>query len=898
MNPPFYQIRFRLIAAAAFILLLGATNPRVRADEIDDAKKALAKGNYAEAAKLSLTAIEQNQYDEEPRVVLASALLAVGKYPEAQAAVSNALTRIHSGIRVRLTGFEVYRQNGDTNRANELLREINQLAGSRSWAYRDPANFIALGRAALLLGADPKVVLEKVYDQAKKIDASFRDTYLASGELALDKHDYELAAKTFDEALKKFPQDAELLFGLARAYEPSNRELMLKAITSALDENPRHVPSLLLIVEHMIDSENYDEALKKLDEIFKINPWQPDAWAFASVIRHLRSDAPGEKDSRDKALKFWKNNPRVENLIGKKLSQKYRFAEGAAHQRQALKFDDDFVPARIQLAQDLLRLGDEAEGWKLVKEASDADAYDVETFNLLTLKDSIAKFASVTNENFIIRMTRHEADIYGARALALLSRARTNLSAKYGLTLTEPTIVEIFPSQKDFGVRTFGMPDNPGYLGVCFGRVITANSPASQGGHPANWEAVLWHEFCHVITLTLTKNKMPRWLSEGISVYEESQANPAWGQKMTADFREIILAGKMKPIGELSAAFLTAKSNQQLQFAYFESSLAVEFLVKKFGAEAIHKILVDLGNGVEINQAIEKNTAPLKNTEKEFADFLHEQADQLAPGLDWEKPKRAELRGDGLDLPKIPGLDDSDSPPKSKEEDRYGNGPALTIPKSGLSPAMTAWIKQHPTNFYALNLQADQLLKDKKLAEAKQPLNKLIELYPGHVGPNNAYTLLADIHRELNETNAEREVLSRLAVLEADAADTFLRLMDLGAGAKNWDLVSTNAERFIAVNPLVPRPYRYLGQAAEELKNPPAAIYAYQTLLRLDPNDPAEIHFHLAKLLHGRDEAAARRHILQTLEEAPRFRDGHRLLLEIEKAAPAPASATNGFPLF
>ena len=59
--------------------------------------------------------------------------------------------------------------------------------------------------------------------------------------------------------------------------------------------------------------------------------------------------------------------------------------------------------------------------------------------------------------------------------------------------------------------------------------MITANSPASQGEHPANWEAVLWHEFCHVVTLSKTHNKMPRWLSEGISVYEEAQEDASWG---------------------------------------------------------------------------------------------------------------------------------------------------------------------------------------------------------------------------------------------------------------------------------------------------------------------------------------------------------------------------------
>jgi len=63
------------------------------------------------------------------------------------------------------------------------------------------------------------------------------------------------------------------------------------------------------------------------------------------------------------------------------------------------------------------------------------------------------------------------------------------------IELKRPTIVEVFPEQKDFAVRTFGMPGNPGYLGVCFGRVVTANSPAAHTSHAVNWQAVLWHEF-------------------------------------------------------------------------------------------------------------------------------------------------------------------------------------------------------------------------------------------------------------------------------------------------------------------------------------------------------------------------------------------------------------------
>src|SRR5947207_7264097 len=97
---------------------------------------------------------------------------------------------------------------------------------------------------------------------------------------------------------------------------------------------------------------------------------------------------------------------------------------------------------------------------------------------------------------------------------------------------------------------------------------------------------------------------MPRWLSEGISVYEERQVNPGWGQAMNPRYREMVLGKDLTPVGQLSAAFLAPKTDLHLQFAYFESSLVVEFLVNRFGLESLKQILRDLGAGLEINQAI------------------------------------------------------------------------------------------------------------------------------------------------------------------------------------------------------------------------------------------------------------------------------------------------------
>ena len=91
---------------------------------------------------------------------------------------------------------------------------------------------------------------------------------------------------------------------------------------------------------------------------------------------------------------------------------------------------------------------------------------------------------------------------------------------------------------------------------------------------------------------------MPRWLSEGISVYEERQKDSSWGEHLTPQYREMVMGDELTPVSQLSAAFLRPASPIHLQFAYYESSLVVEYLVEKHGLSALKQILTDLGVGI------------------------------------------------------------------------------------------------------------------------------------------------------------------------------------------------------------------------------------------------------------------------------------------------------------
>jgi len=128
----------------------------------------------------------------------------------------------------------------------------------------------------------------------------------------------------------------------------------------------------------------------------------------------------------------------------------------------------DDLPAKLQLCQDLLRLGQEEKGWDLAAEVFKEDPYNVLAYNLVTLHDTLGKFKEIKNEHFVLRMEPREAQIFGERAMRLLERGRAKLCEKYGVTWEGPISVEIFNQQKDFAVRTFGMPGGDGFLGVCF----------------------------------------------------------------------------------------------------------------------------------------------------------------------------------------------------------------------------------------------------------------------------------------------------------------------------------------------------------------------------------------------------------------------------------------------
>ena len=82
---------------------------------------------------------------------------------------------------------------------------------------------MAVGRFLLERGADPRQVLELVYDPLRKEAPDFVDVYFATAELALEKYDNALAAETLRTAPRARPAIRSIIICWPGPTNPTTR---------------------------------------------------------------------------------------------------------------------------------------------------------------------------------------------------------------------------------------------------------------------------------------------------------------------------------------------------------------------------------------------------------------------------------------------------------------------------------------------------------------------------------------------------------------------------------------------------------------------------------------------------------------------------------------------------
>jgi len=603
------------------------------------------------------------------------------------------------------------------------------------------------------------------------------------------------------------------------------------------------------LAEAQLERESYDEAIASAERALAGNPSSLEALSVLAGARYLRGDESAFAETRDRALAL---NPRHAELyvtLAELCVRNRLYLQAVAFAREAVRLDPRSWPGHATLGVNQLRLGEIDAGRKSLETAFAGDPYNVWTKNTLDLLDTFPRYDAQRVGRLELFVRKEESALLQPYLAAYADEALAKLEARYGYRVEGPVRIEVFPSHADFSVRTVGLA-GLGALGVCFGRVVAIDSPSARPRGSFNWASTLWHELAHSVTLGMTGHRVPRWLTEGISVYEERRARPGWGDDVTLDFVVAFERGKLLGIAELNDGFVRPEGPEQVARSYYQASLVVELIERDHGFEAVRQLL--------------RGYRERRGTEELFASALGSSLDAFDERFSAYVRERFAQALAAVHVPEA----DKEAPARRKHRDE-----------------LVAAADAAPGDFLAQLRAGKALLENRQPGEARPYLRRAKALFPEYAEDDSPSLLLARLALEDKDPGAARGLLRDFLAFNETHYDAHLRLASLDeqlgekAEAARW------LERALAIDPREPAVHLRLAELYESLGDTAGLVRARRSVVDLDPVDRPEALYQLARA-HWKagDASAARRVVLEALELAPRFRRAQALLLELHRA--------------
>jgi Tfp pilus assembly protein PilF len=843
MQRRFSSISARLLLVPVLLVTFATAGSAVRrpqatAGQGDFARSAaatIAHGKRDEAEKL---AAARGASDPAAAAVLAQLLTARGKYREAQALLEPIVAREPAGD-AALELALLYRTIGRSGDAQPIFLAVYRPGATSS----DPAVLFRAARAAHALNrARDANILYRDAERAGADPAMVETTW---GRLFLEKYNRPEALKSFQAALTADPQWAPAHAGLARVLEDEDPPKAAEAAEKAIAIDPDLADPHLLLAGLHLDDDRDKEARAELDKVLAFNPSQLEAHAMLAAMAYVKDDKATYDREVATVLAINPAYGEVYRVTGQQAASHYRFEEAAALAEKALTVDPLNSRAAGDLGMHLMRTGDETGARRALDRSFRADPFDVVTYNLLGLLDTLDQFTTTKDGDFVFKMQRDESPVLREYSFSLANEAFKTLSARYAFTPTGPILVEVFNKHDDFAVRNLGLPGMIGALGACFGRVVTMDSPSARDPGTFSWQATLWHELAHVVTLQMSKQRVPRWLTEGISVYEEGRQRPEWGRDMEVTFARAMDRGKVLKLRDLNAGFTRPDT---ISLAYYEASLLVDHIVSSRGQPSLNALVRSYADGIDTDAALKRAlNVSIEDLQVSFDKALDEKFGSM---------RRA--------------LHDSEKPVDASSID-----------------ALKAAAAARPENYIA-QLALGQALAAAGDASGYAPLQRASVLVPNAIGPESPHALMARLAEKLGDK--PRAIKEYEAVIASDHTnvDAARKLAEIAKGAGDERALGVALDRVVALDPFDATAHTGSGRLALKRQDHAVAMREFRAALLTGAPDKAAAHCDLGEsyLLAGQ-RAEAKKEALAALEIAPSFERAQELLLN---AVGGPAS--------
>jgi tetratricopeptide (TPR) repeat protein len=735
------------------------------------------------------------------------------------APVVHALTIDYDIARIPdLRACDDHEYHGRAEVANECYSEVfsntrnNMVRGQAAVGMHDYGAANTLFRASLQ--RDPASVL----------------TRIAWGKLFIETHQYDEALKLFREALKTDGNNVQAKLGMAQVLADRYDGAARKLVDEVLKANDQYIEAHLLLARMDLEEGRLTQVEASLDRAQSLAEKQSlpplEVYSLRAALETVRGDDGAKWVKR--ALDY---NPHYGSVFATQAHMQVmrrRYQQAADLLQRAIQVEPGLSSAHAELGENLLRLGNVEEGQRQLAIAYEGDPYSVTTVNTLRLLDRFSEFDLIgiapqvgppATRAVELRLHRTEAALLRPYVEQLVQASIDTYAKRYRFEPKQPITVEIYPNHDDFAVRVGGLP-GVGLLGVTFGYLVAMDSPSGRASGEFHWGSTLWHEMAHVFTLELTEHHVPRWLSEGISVFEEWRTGPTPGVIVTPDVIAAFRDNKFLKIEELDGGFIRPSYENQVQVSYNQAGLTCLFIEQRYGFDKLVALLEQFKRDVSVSAAIKSSlNISAAEFDRGFDEFMKQRyAKVLRKTDEWQQLYDAAVKA-------------------AQQED---------------------W------------------------AAVIEPAQQSIALYGEHVAQGSPYLLLAKAQDKLHQPDAALQTL--LSYRQAGGWDPeALRQLAKGLQQANRDAEAIevlNATNYS--DPLNAEMHLQLGDALLVAKRPKEAVREFQALLALNTHDQAAAYLGLAKALRANgDQAASRRSVLQALEIAPHFKPAQEMLLDM-----------------
>ncbi len=863
----------------AAVLVTAACDTAGAAQAPDDAAEAFRSGEYAQAISAYRSLVRSDAAPPGHHIGLVRALMAVGRYEDAEDAARDGVGRHGAELQGTLgraldrqgkthaaeAAFTAAIEGGATDanvarldralldfrrgRHDEAMAEFDAFIDLyNDGLARSSEDLTAVATAVRHLGADDPDLFRdalRAYDEAVAADPWNHEARILTGELFLEKYNGPDAGAAFRDVLTVNPSHPDALVGLARLLRFDGESGVREALEQALQVNPGHVPGRVFLASLHLSAERYDQAQEEAERALEVNPASLEARSVLAAAHYLSGDTPRFEDVRRETFELNPRYAELLNTVADLAVDQRRYAQAVELAREAVSMDPQSWRGLGILGINLLRLGRVDESREALEKAFAGDPFNVWYKNTLDLLDTYDRYVTVETEHFAIFMRDDEADLLEPYATSVAEEAYARLVERYGYEPPTPVRLELYPSHADFSVRTAGLA-GIGILGVSFGSVLAMDSPSARGIGEFNWGSTLWHELAHAFHLGMTEHRVPRWFSEGLAVREQRLARVGWGHQPDVAFLRAYDEGRLHPVSTLNDGFVRPSYPQQVVFSYYQASLVFEMIEAESGFEAVLAMLRGYRDG--------------RQTEALVAEVLGMSMDALDERFDAFMQQRF---GETLSAVRPRDL----GPDPSRER-------------------LERHLADDPTDFTAHMILA-RLLVGEGAPEAAIPhLEAARELFPALGAPDGPSWQLGNIREELGDLDRAADEFRQAALRNEGHYAAGLEEARLRRELGDLDGAVEALDRAILVHPYEIEVHEDLAGMLAETGQWERAVRERKAVVALDPTDRAAALYQLARAHHMAGHTdEARRQVLEALEVAPSYDEALELLLEIRAGA-------------